>query len=72
MNEEDLVESKTSNNSYTKEKIKNEVKGNIKLLKVYRNSRAELRIWPSSRAVMKSFTNNSFEISLINRERVDY
>jgi hypothetical protein len=43
MNEEDSGEI-----GYNKNKKKALVKGTIKLLKVYRNSRAELRIWPSS------------------------
>jgi hypothetical protein len=43
---------------------KAEVNGTLKLLKVNRNSRAELRIWPSSEQLMKVITNNSFTIIL--------
>jgi len=45
MNEEDLVDSANTSDS---DKKRVEVKGTIKLLMVYRNSRAEIRIWPSS------------------------
>ena len=49
MNEEEDSDSiSKSDASNTKEKKKVKVKGTIKLLKVNRNSRAELRIRPSS------------------------
>jgi hypothetical protein len=49
MNEEEDSDSITkSDASNTKEKKRVKVKGTIKLKKVYRNSIAELRIWPSS------------------------
>jgi hypothetical protein len=38
-------------------KKKGEFNGNFKILMVYRNSRADLRIWPSNQLLMKSFTN---------------
>jgi hypothetical protein len=51
-NEEDssfgIPKSEANNSSHSKYKKKDEVKGSLKLLKVYRNSRAELKIWPSS------------------------
>jgi hypothetical protein len=52
---------------------KTEINGTLLLLKVYRTSRAELRIWPSSEQLMKSITNTSFTMILSNRgEKVDY
>ena len=63
---------KTGASSLNNEKNKVERKGSIKILKIHRNSRAELRIWPSSKQVMKSFTNDSFVLILSNRERIDY
>ena len=64
---------KTGASPSNNEKNKLERKGTIKILvKIHRNSRAELRIWPSSKQVMKSFTNESFVLILSNRERIDY
>jgi preprotein translocase subunit SecE len=63
---------KTGASPSNKEKNKLERKGTLKILKIHRNSRAELRIWPSSNQVMKSFTNESFVFILSNRERTDY
>jgi hypothetical protein len=51
---------------------KAEINGTLILLKVYRNSRAELRIWPSSEQLMKFIKNNSFTMIVSNREKVDY
>ena len=61
-----------SSNLKSKDKKKVETKGTIKLLRVYRNSIAEIRIRPSSQLLMKFFKNNSFDVLLSNRERVDY
>jgi hypothetical protein len=48
------------------------VKYTVQLLKVFRNSRAEVRISPSSQRLMNTLTNRSFEVILSKRTRVDY
>jgi hypothetical protein len=40
------AKSGANSSSHSTDKKKVEVKGTLKLLKVYRNSRAELKIWP--------------------------
>jgi hypothetical protein len=48
VNEDDLIYSAKISNPDENEKKRLEGKGTIELLKVNRDSRAELRIWPSS------------------------
>ena len=48
------------------------MKYTVQLLKIYRNSRAEVRISPSSQRLMNTLTNRSFEVIMSKRTRVDY
>ena len=67
-----MTNTEGNSSSQADEKKKVEVKYTVHLLKVYRNSRAEVRISPSSQRLMNTLTNRSFEVILSKRKRVDY